>query len=321
MENLRNILKKVQEWLPKNIAFDKFKVQAAYLLFVIFLAFVGASAASSLMVPALLKLASPVKSTKVVARAPEVKVAEGLNYHQIKKEILGRNVFNATGEYPTEKDREKSAADAKAAFDLNAECNPTSLKIALHGTILMGDRHSVAVVKEQGIEDADIYRVGDLLIGTDNAFVAAIDQNQLIINNSGKKECIYSVGTDEAKMRAMSKSSPGGESSDSNTVTLQASWVEAELGEGFAKILQTARLVPNTEGNKVKGFKIFSIQKETLFDKVGLKDGDIVIQVNDTVLEAEQGFTLYQTFLEEKDIVIHVLREGKTPSTLKVRIR
>lgn len=323
MRDWRDYLKPLKERAKDLVARPSFKPTIMSFAGVIFVAFITASVASSFSVSLILRLFDGTSRPRLTVPAGDIKAPDLANYHLIKKGILQRNIFNATGEYPPEAEKSKDSAAAQNFFDVTAACNPCSLKVSLLGTIAMGDT-SVGIIKEQGFEDADIYKVGDYLIGSETAQIVGILQNEVIINNAGRKECLFALGSEVKKGidagRAGTGSGAAG-ASDGGQVTLQASWVESELGEGFSKILQSARLVPNTEGNKVKGFKIFAIQKESLFDKVGLRDGDIVIQVNETVMEAEQGFALYQTFLEEKEIVIQTLRDGKTPTTLKVRIK
>lgn len=89
----------------------------------------------------------------------------------------------------------------------------------------------------------------------------------------------------------------------------------------IAAIIQSARMVPNTVGDNVQGFKLFAIKDGTLFDKVGLKNGDVVVAVNNTELNADNGFTLYQAFLDDSNITLSVLRDGKEKETITIEIK
>ena len=103
---------------------------------------------------------------------------------------------------------------------------------------------------------------------------------------------------------------------------MSSEWVEKELGPGFSKVIQSARLVPNTiDEDRVNGFKIFAIKPGTLFSKVGFRNGDIIQKVNDVSLEqVEQGFALYQTFQEDQEIVFNIVRKDN-PKTISVMIK
>jgi general secretion pathway protein C len=93
-------------------------------------------------------------------------------------------------------------------------------------------------------------------------------------------------------------------------ISVDASYVEGELGPGFGKIVDAARLVPNTIDGGINGFKIFAIKGGTLFARVGLQNGDVITQVNETSMkQPEQGFALYQAFQDEKEVPADFLEE------------
>ncbi len=320
MERWREFSKKITAGLKRRFAEQQFKAAMIRVGGTVFLAYFLASCLASLSVVLIFKAFDASARAQVKVISGELNLSDTTNYHLIKKEVMARNIFNTSGEFPPE--TEKVSEKTEKTFNLHGACNPTALKATLLGVIVMGDATSVAVVKDPGSEDADIYRKGDYIIDADNAQVAAIQENLMILNNAGTKECLYTPGfaPPAIALGVQGKAAKAG-AAIAEPVTLQASWVEAELGDGFSKILQSARLVPNAEGAKVKGFKIFAIQSGSLFDKIGLRDGDIIVQVNETVLEAEQGFTLYQSFLDEKNIVINILRGESSLQSLRVQIR
>lgn len=259
--------------------------------------------------------------------SPSLGIAS-VNYRDIKKAILERNLFNSEGQYPKEElERAAASADGRPVFDINAPCQPCALNIELVGTIYLGNREkSLATVKEKGLSDADVYRVGDVIIGSDDAVIAAVERNELIINNKGIKECL-SLKSDIEKQI---ESGEGGSGQASVTgapeqlppVLVDGPYVESELGAGFGKIINAARFVPNLTDSQMNGFKIFAIDPSSLFSKVGLQNGDIITQVNDVSLKnPDQGFALYEAFRNEREVRISVLRNGSTPQMITVRIK
>ncbi|NRA43625.1 MAG: hypothetical protein HRU09_01580 [Oligoflexales bacterium] len=294
---------------------------------VLFTSYISASAVGAFMIPFIMDSVGKYKISKAAVSAPPVNLQGRPNFHSVKKQILERNLFNLDGELPDESSKAEQAAveKKKEDFDESAPCVPSKLKLSLIGTIFLGiEKNSMATIKEAGFDEADIYKAGDAIIGMDDALIVSIERNRVIINNSGNKECleIKVAESDRGSLFDENRdNSPAVEEVEGGSVLLQASFVESELGDGFGKIIQSARLVPNTVENRVNGFKIFAIQKNTLLDKIGLQNGDVITQVNDTVMEAEQGFALYQALLDERDITIRVLRQGKTPKTLHARIK
>ncbi len=303
-------------------------VGSAFLLAMATVAFAAPIILNSIM-------AIPVapRTTSSNATAPTLKNRP--NFHVLQKEIIARNIFNIDGEYPKDDDQPtEGEAEPQAFADINAPCQPSKIALTLVGTIVFGDpTSSIATFKEKDAEEVDVYRVGEGLIGYDKITIHDILRNKVIINNNGHRECfeIEIIPADRREETSMAqqydkKKDPGtsmeGGGQENAVVYLQSNWVQAELGNGFEKVISSARLVPNAlDDGKVNGWKIFSIRKGSLLDKVGLQDGDVVTQVNETVMDTEHGFALYQAFLDEWDISVRVLRQGTNPTTLKVNIK
>ena len=255
-----------------------------------------------------------------------VDMAKKLNYRDVRKSVLKRNIFNSTGEVPDQKEMIDAAAQQQAA---TGHCNKPTLKLKVVGTIYLGRDNSVVSVREANYSQSDTYRVGDTIVGRDHVSVVAIEREQMIIDNNGSRECykieksakIASRSPAYQPSRASKKKPTTSSSSSGGAVVLDGAWVEAQLGPGFSQVLKSARLVPNIDGESINGFKIFAIKKGTLFNKIGLRNGDIIQKVNDTSLEqAEQGFALYQTFQEDQEIVFNIMRKNK-PQTISVMIK
>lgn len=252
------------------------------------------------------------------------------NARDLQKIVKERNIFNSEGKFPEEKIG-RDGGGSLARFDIDAPCVNTALPLELLGTIYLGDRlKSLATVKDKNYSEADIYRVGDMIYGQELAFVAAVERQKIIINNNGTKECIdLDKGTPGLQNDGFPTggagdfgSFPTGPSGGGSEITLEASYVESELGPGFGKIVDAARLVPNTVDGGINGFKIFAIKGGSLFARIGLQNGDIITQVNDVSMkQPEQGFAMYQAFQDEKEVRIQLLRGGTTPQNITVRIK
>ncbi len=310
--------------------FNQISAQFWTIILVVGIPYIIASILSSVLVVFMIQSIFAGK-TRVVNSTQEAffttQKSGELNSRELKKMILDRNIFNSEGKFPDEKD----IANIKrsSGFRLEGPCSQATLAIELMGTIYLGSaEHSLATVREKGYDEADIYKVGDQIYGIDGALVAAVERNKLIINNNGSKEC-FDLSKNEAKILGnkggsliSEPNSGGGGVSSGSEITLESSEVERELGPGFGKIIDTARLVPNTTDGGMNGFKIFAIRSGSLLEKVGLKNGDVITQVNDASLKLpEQGFALFQALQDEKEIRIQLLRNGTDPTNLTIRIK
>jgi len=329
-------------------ALQKFRPQASglgpfaiWLAIVIGAGYAAASIVSAILMTVMMKSAMPALARKSTATSQAVTLSFGRqpNYRDIRRTIMERNMFNADGTFPEESAVGPRDGEAgRAVFDLKAPCQKSTLNIQLVGTIYMGtSESSFATVREQGYSEADIYRVGDTIFGNDETIVVAIERKKLVLNNKGVKECLELAPDTVAKPNDGFPAIAGVPATDSGssgaavpvdtagcggTVQLEGPYVESELGAGFAKIINAARMVPNTVDNQVNGFKIFSINQASILGRIGFQNGDVITQVNDTSLKLpEQGFALFQALQDERDLRINLLRGGSTPCNISVRIK
>ncbi len=266
-----------------------------------------------------------------------VNFAVSNNYRDIEKSIKERNLFNSTGEFPNEAAADTKTDAKKAEFDMNAPCNKASVNVALVGTIYMGESGtSIATLQESGYSESDVYKVGDNIVGFEQASIVKIERNKVVLNNAGVKECLELAGyvqkqetdgfpniapTSNPDGAKVVESAQPDQAAGSGDCAFEENFVRDELGPGFSIIIQKARLVPNTTDNQMNGFKIFAIDQSSMLGKTGLQNGDIITQVNETSLkQPEQGFTLYQAFQDEKEVRILILRRG-APMTITCRIK
>jgi general secretion pathway protein C len=299
-------------------------VAAGYLCASVMGGFMGQSMVDSI-------IASKIRLTMAKAESSGFSIGSltPTNTRDLQKAVKDRNIFNSEGKFPEEKSGAGAAVASGAQFDIDAPCAVTALPIELLGTIYLGDRlKSLATVRDKSYSEADIYRVGDVIYGNENATVAAVERQKIILNNNGVKECI---DLDKSKEVLADDGFPvlpgegfGGSASGAGTeVVVEAAYVEGELGAGFGKIVDSARLVPNqNEGAGINGFKIFAIKGGTLFARIGLQNGDVITRVNDvSMTQAEEGFAMYKAFEGEKEVRIQLLRGGTTPQNITVRIK
>ena len=257
------------------------------------------------------------------------------NYFDFHRNVLQRNLFNSLGEVPQGEDAPNQQKDNSGS------CTPTTLSLRLSGTLLHEDPlMSVATLVDLNHRLTDSYRQGDRLLDHP-ATVLSIERNRIILDHQGKRECLEITSQDKGGdsnysaslapppervtglelATSPAKADETSSASGDKVVVLKDSYVEGQLGEGFAKIIQAARLVPKQDASgNPEGFRIFSIKPGTILTRIGLKNGDVLNQINSTSLtQPEEGFALYQALQDENEITIYLKREGK-PQTIKVRV-
>lgn len=91
--------------------------------------------------------------------------------------------------------------------------------------------------------------------------------------------------------------------------------------ENMSQILTQARALPYMEQGKTVGFRLSEIVPGSLYEKIGLQNGDVIRSVNaQEVDDPGKFFQLYQGLKNERNITIDVMRNGQR-QTLNYDIR
>lgn len=299
---------------------------------VLFCSWIVASTGTSALIPVLGDAAMGGRPARGSLAGKNPRVDNRMNYRDLRKDVLKRNIFNSKGEVPDESTPEVDTGAKPGDFNASAPCQKSGLNLELLGTIILGaGGGSLATVREKGYNIADIYRAGDVVHGNSQATVFAVEKNRVVINNNGVKECLEK----KKPRRGFASSSPSPpsrpppaddgmeeEGGSASHFVLEQAYVEEALGPGFSKILESGRLVPHNREGKMRGFKLIGVKPDSLFRKVGLGSGDVITGVNNTSMtQADQGFTIYQALQDEREIRVDYLQKGKTPSTLTIEIK
>lgn len=231
--------------------------------------------------------------------------------------IIARNIFNLKGIIP----------DAES--DNNNACSIEAFKSALPykiSGILFGGTAQASLVVLEGSANG-IFKVGDRL--PQGGVLHDIAQNRIYILNKNCPEYIdlsVELPNDPRLSRSPQNASgaaykeDGFERSGNNT-TATKQWVNNILTNDFAKTLEEAKASPNIVGGQVKGFMISNITPNSVYAKLGLRDGDIVTAINGIELnDAARAIQTLNSMRNENTIEMQILRGGQTIS-FKVNVQ
>lgn len=223
--------------------------------------------------------------------------------------ILSRNIFDSEA-------RSRTASARGPAGD--GPISPCSLPIELAGTmVFQNSKFSVALIRERNSKKAGYYGIGDSIM---NARIHKIERFRVILENGTRLESLE-LKAAESKLAAalapepgpiVSEPSSGGfQEIGPNRFAIPQSEVDDVLNN-FSKILTQARMVPNiTADNKTDGFKVFQIRPGSIYEKLNMKDNDIIKRVNGQDLDSfEKATGLFTALRNEKTITIDLVRGG-----------
>lgn len=134
--------------------------------------------------------------------------------------------------------------------------------------------------------------------------------------NRGKR----ALGARAATARA-ARAQPSGDqfpsTQNGNDIEFRVPGTEVESAfDNFSDILKQARVIPYSVNGKPQGFKILRIRAGSIFARLGLKNNDIIQQVNGEPLSsADQALGLFTLFKNEREVVLNIER-NKTELSL-----
>ncbi len=222
--------------------------------------------------------------------------------------ILERNLFGAqlAGEAQIVETEEQ---------DLPLEA--TKLPLRLLGTAASSNEaRSRAAVEDEKSRKHLVLAVGDRLTeaGLNRVRVSAIQRTRIILDNAGKPEELALHEDDPNAIRPVPKRNPrqARRTPPANRQTLNDRLKElnGDDGQGLSKILSSARIVPfYDDTGEMQGMKVDAIKSDSVFEKVGLQNGDIITEVNGIVIDRlEATSAIFDEFATADEISVAARR-------------
>lgn len=225
------------------------------------------------------------------------------------KIIIDRNIFNS-------KTLSSLLSPSPTNSMLPVKNDKPPIPMRLVGTVAGKTLYSYAVIEDPFQKTNKIFKLNDTI--APGVKLLEIYRNKITISRDGKREEIE-LGAQEtaaqqrtpAPPRPASPPSPEVIQPSQTNFVVDRESVEA-ASQNMDKLLTQARLVPNFTGGVADGFRIFSIVPTSLFDKVGLRNGDIIHSVNGVELkDPEKAFQMYQLLKDSERFVIDLFRAGQ----------
>jgi len=77
-------------------------------------------------------------------------------------------------------------------------------------------------------------------------------------------------------------------------------------------LLQSARMIPHMENGQTTGFRLVGMQRGSLLEQLGLRLGDVVVEINQVRLDSpEKALQVFQQVREANNISLGLIRNGQ----------
>jgi len=217
--------------------------------------------------------------------------------------IMDRNLFKTktgTGGRPQKLDIES--------------LTPTDLKLKLLGTVTGDEKEAYAVIEDTAVRRQNLYKIGDAI---QNATLKMILREKVVLNVNGKDEIL---GIEKVREEPKTgRSSERKSASSSRNITIKRSQIDTAL-QDVNTLMKQVRIQPHFQNGKPDGLRLTGVRPNSIFYKMGLKSGDIIIGVDGKNIESvDDALKFYQSLQSASKVQLELKRRGR-PKTIEYNI-
>jgi general secretion pathway protein C len=197
----------------------------------------------------------------------------------------------------------------------------TGLDLTLTGVLAReGHRDQRLAVIAGGDGEETVYRVGDRVQG---ARIVRIEPRRVILVRNGVTEALNL----KAERVETGTGSPSGgparggiRRTGTNQRVVSRDTLKRKL-DNLPRLLRQAKAVPHKRDGQQVGFKVINIQQGSVFEDLGIQQGDVIQSVNGrSIRNPKQALTAYRELRSAKKFRVDVLRDGQ-PTTLQYAVK
>lgn len=200
--------------------------------------------------------------------------------------------------------------------------------LKLWGTAIGDDDRTFAIIEDLATHAQGLYRAGENILP--GVALVEVRWDRAVVDRNGRRETLTLPttlpATDSTPTMVAAAPSSSGESDGVRQVAQdsfqidrkEVNYAMGNLNELFTQV----RAVPysSPEGD-AQGFRLFSIKPQSLIDRIGLKNGDVVQRVNGVeISDPSTAFGLLQELQGRSQVRVDVLRNHQ-PVTLSYDIQ
>jgi type II secretion system protein C len=178
--------------------------------------------------------------------------------------------------------------------------------LEVKGTVAGTGKDGFAVIEEKGKNKQLLYKVGNVVAG---AKVVKITRNAVTFLAGDRERVLKMVNANQAPLLPPRPSGPPAVSPrGAGPMIVSRSEVDASLKD-LGTMLSQAQLRPNYTDGVPDGFMITNIKPGSIYEKIGLTNGDIVQGTNDRPLVTADDMTaLYNSMKAGTSLTLKIKR-------------
>ena len=210
--------------------------------------------------------------------------------------ITERNLFLSTLKAESDKQSEGVLLDSDEKF----------MNIDLKGTVACNSSFGFIFIEERDSHKQKLYRLGDKI---GSAKIINITRNTAVLRSEGREITLKIKATIEGSLLP---NSPG--RATSRNMTLSKKAISENLND-LKSIMNQAVVRPFLNEGVQEGFIISNIAPNSLYEKMGLQNGDIIIDINNNPIQSADNLLQTVNLMQSGgSVTLNVKRNGRIES-------
>ncbi len=238
-------------------------------------------------------IATP-QTAKPAAKVDTTRSMPDFSHYRI---IFERDLFGAG----------KQAAPAKVEIDVDSLAQ-TDLKLSLLGTVTGKRQPDYAVIMDDHNRRQELYVTGDEIQG---AVIKMILREKVILTVNGQDEILemQKQRKDPSKSAGRNRraSATGG---GNETITMGKDRIDSAI-QDISSLMRQVRIRPYFENGKPGGLLVSGIRANSIFNEMGLKNGDVITGIDGTaIVSVDDALKLYHNLKNASGVELKLKRRG-----------
>lgn len=180
----------------------------------------------------------------------------------------------------------------------------TTLSVTLTGILANEEGNRGGAIIASGSEQR-AYDVGNDILDADGATLHSVYADRVLLNRRGQLETLRLPKEPTAAQSSIDIAAP------SQPAAAPAGTLREAITENATRLAEIVRPSLHMQEGQVVGFRVNPGRDRAAFEALGFQPGDVVTDVNGTVLDdASRGLLLFQSLGESTQANVTVLRDG-----------
>jgi len=222
--------------------------------------------------------------------------------------ITERNLFGTTT---------KVVADKQTAA---APQQDIALLFEVKGTVAGEGKYGFAIIEEKGTKKQRLVKAGDVVAGAKvirikrNAIDVLVEEQERTLKMEEMKEAPILPPPTVQTASAWPSPLPGG------ALVVNRNELQEAMAD-MGSMLSQAQIRPYFSAGVPDGFIVTSIRPGSLYQKMGIANGDIIQEVNNRKIQTADDLSGLLSILKSSNDIALVVKRGGTPKTMNYQFR